>query len=262
MAKNKQEILNNILNEFSKFEEVQAIGIGGSGVANTSDNSSDIDVYAFVDKDVPIKKRSELIKKYSSNYEIGCNYFGAGDEFYVNKIEQQLDVMYFNKNWFEDNFNNVWINHNPSNGYTTCFLYTLNILDIKYDPKEWLQSLKEKLQTPYPQELKENIIKRNFMLLKDKPFASYYEQIEKALKREDINSVNHRIAAFLAGYFDIIFAKNELLHPGEKRLIKYAKDNCKILPDNFEQLLSELLRQPNKNTLPILDCIIDNLRKI
>ena len=65
------------------------------------------------------------------------------------------------------------------------------------------------------------------MLLKDKPFASYYEQIKKALMRNDIVSVNHRITAFLASYFDIIFATNKLLHPGEKRLIKYAQDNCK-----------------------------------
>ena len=54
------------------------------------------------------------------------------------------------------------------------------------------------------------------MLLKDKPFASYYEQIEKAIKRDDKNSINHRISAFMASYFDIIFAKNKMLHPGEK----------------------------------------------
>ena len=68
------------------------------------------------------------------------------------------------------------------------------------------------------------------MLMKDKPFASYYEQIEKAVKREDEISVNHRISAFMASYFDVIFAKNELLHPGEKRLVQFALKNCNILP--------------------------------
>ena len=98
------------------------------------------------------------------------------------------------------------------------------------------------------------------MLLRDKPFASYYEQIEKALKRNDIVSVNHRISAFLASYFDIIFAKNKLLHPGEKRLIKYAQDNCKILPKDFGVNIEKLLIQPDGETLKTLDIMLENLR--
>ena len=100
------------------------------------------------------------------------------------------------------------------------------------------------------------------MLLKDKPFASYYEQIEKALKRTDIVSVNHRISAFLASYFDIIFAINKLLHPGEKRLIKFAEENCKILPKDFGLNIEKLLNQPNLNTLKIVDDMVENLREI
>ena len=100
------------------------------------------------------------------------------------------------------------------------------------------------------------------MLLKDKPFASYYEQIEKAINRKDIVSINHRISAFLASYFDIIFALNEILHPGEKRLVQYAKDNCKILPDNFEENINKLLTQPSPETLNILNNMVENLRKI
>jgi hypothetical protein len=100
------------------------------------------------------------------------------------------------------------------------------------------------------------------MLMKDKPFASYYEQIEKAVKRNDVVSINHRITAFLASYFDIIFAVNELLHPGEKRLIQYAKDNCNILPDNFEENIKKLLIQSNFETLNILNDMVEKLRKI
>ena len=98
--------------------------------------------------------------------------------------------------------------------------------------------------------------------MKDKLFASYYEQIEKAEKRNDVVSINHRITAFLASYFDIIFAVNELLHPGEKRLIQYAKDNCNILPDNFEENINKLLIQPNSETLNTLNNMVEKLRKI
>ena len=191
--------------------------------------------YIFIDKDIPVIERENLIKQYSSKYEVGGEYFGSGDEFFVDELNQQLDVMYWGVNWFNDIVENVWVKHYPSNGYTTAFLYTLNNFQIIYDTYNWLLNLQKSIKTEYPKELKENIIKRNMMLMYDKPFASYYEQIEKAIKRNDIVSINHRISAFLASYFDVIFAVNELLHPGEKRLIQYSLNNCKILPKDFEE---------------------------
>ena len=254
-------IFKDILQEFQNFQQVKAVAIGGSASAKTFDNKSDIDVYIFVEKDIPTSERENIIKKYSSKYEVGGEYFGSGDEFFVDKLNQQLDVMYWNVNWFENAVNNVWVKHYPSNSYTTAFLFTLKNFEIIYDKDNWLLNLQNSIKTEYPKKLRENIIKRNMMLMKDKPFASYYEQIEKAIKRNDIVSINHRIAAFLASYFDIIFAINGLLHPGEKRLIQYAKNNCKVLPKNFEENITKLLIQPNDNTLVILNDIIENLRR-
>ena len=251
---------NEIIDEFKQFPQSVAIAIGGSQKADTADGKSDIDLYIFTEKEIPVDARLKLIKKYSSKYEAGCEYFGAGDEFWVDKMDRQLDVMYFDKKWMEDIVNNVWDKHNPSNGYTTCFLFTLKNCESVYDDKGWLAGIKKRLETPYPPELKSRIIKRNLMLLKDKPFASYYEQIEKAMAREDYNSVNHRISAFMASYFDIIFANNELLHPGEKKLVAYANKHCKILPENFEENINRLLTQPNPDTLKILEDMVNKLK--
>ena len=252
--------LNNIINQYKGFNEVKAIALGGSSAAKTADKSSDIDMYVFVDKDIPPENRENLIKKISSKYEVGCDYFGSGDEYFVDGLGQQLDVMYWNKDWFENTVHNIWEKHQPSNGYSTCFLHTLNIFEIIHDTGSWLQGLKDKLKTPYPEKLAQNIIKRNMMLMKDKPFASYYEQIEKAIKRNDTNSINHRIAAFMASYFDVLFAKNKILHPGEKRLVQFAKNNCKILPEQFEENINKLFTRPD--TLKILSNMVENIRKI
>ena len=254
--------IKEILQEYQAFSQVKAIAIGGSGANKTSDGLSDIDVYIFVENDIPLSDRESIVKKYSSKYEVGGEYFGSGDEFFVDNIDRQLDVMYWGVNWFESMVNNVWIKRYPSNGYTTAFIFTLKNFEIIYDSDNWLRNLQNSVKTEYPKELKENIIKRNMMLMKDKPFASYYEQIEKGLKREDAVSVNHRIAAFLASYFDVIFAVNELLHPGEKRLVRYAKDNCKILPKDFEENINNLLAQPNNETLKILNEMIKNLKSV
>ena len=250
-----------IVEEYKKFQQTVAVAVGGSQTAQTADSQSDIDTYVFVENEIPVEKRLQLIKKYSTKYEAGCEYFGAGDEFFVDNMNRQLDVMFMDKKWIEDIVENVWEKHYPSNGYTTCFLFTIKNCEILYDREGWLKGLKDRLATPYPEELKQNIIKRNMMLLKDKPFASYYEQIAKAVTRNDMNSVNHRLAAFMASYFDIIFAMNRLLHPGEKKLVKYALEHCKILPENFEENITKLLTQPNTDTLKILRNMVQKLKK-
>lgn len=255
-------LLYKIVDEYKALPEVKAIAIGGSSTAKTSDDKSDIDIYVFTDKGISLEIRNQIVQKYSTKYEVGGEYFGSGDEYFVDDLGQQFDVMYWDINWFNSIVENVWEKCYPSNGYTTCFLYTLNNFNIVYDTDNWLLVLKDKLKKDYPEQLQKNIIQRNIMLMKDKPFASYYEQIEKALYRSDLNSVNHRVSAFLASYFDVIFAINKLLHPGEKRLLGYAKKHCKILPNDFEINVLKLLEQPNEKTLQILDKIIENLRLI
>lgn len=255
-------VINEIFEAYKNFDEVRAIAAGGSAAAKTSDLYSDIDVYVFVTHDIPVEKRTKLVRKYSSKYETGGEYFGSGDEFLVDKTGIQLDVMYWNIDWFKTAIENVWDKYYPSNGYTTCFLYTLSNFETIYEKNNFLSGLKSKISGKYPAELKNNIIKRNLMLMKDKPFASYYEQIEKAVKRNDIVSVNHRTAAFLASYFDVIFAVNELLHPGEKRLVTYAENNCKILPADFETNIEKLLSCNFSEVTNILNIMTENLRKI
>ena len=261
MVANNQ-LFDEIISEYKNFPEVKAIAIGGTTSVKTSDNLSDIDVYVFVLEDISVDKRRALVEKYSTKFEVGGEYFGAGDEYFVDRLNIQLDVMFWNVNWFSQVVDNAWVKNYPSNGYTTCFLYTLKNFNILFEKEEYLTNLKKKIDTPYPEKLKTNIIHRNMMLMYEKPFASYYEQIEKAIKRNDINSINHRISAFLASYFDVIFAKNELLHPGEKRLIKFAKENCQILPLDFEKNIVKLLKQPNFETLQILTNMIKNLQDI
>lgn len=257
-----KKTFDEIIEPFKQFDVVEAIAIGGSSAAKTSDKASDIDVYVFVKDDIAIKERENIIKECSSKYEVGCEYFGAGDEFFVDKMGQQLDVMYWNTGWFESVVDSVWNKYQASNGYSTAFLYTLNNFKIVYDKNGWLSSLKKVLETDYPEELQKNIIKRNMMLLCDKPFASYYEQIEKAVRRGDFVNVNHRSAAFLASYFDVIFAVNKLLHPGEKRLVQYALAHCEILPEGFKEDVNEFsLCRPEKQ-VQLAKTLTENLRKV
>jgi hypothetical protein len=59
--------------------------------------------------------------------------------------------------------------------------------------------------------------------------SCYLEQIKAAIVRQDPVSLNHRIAAWLSSYFDILFATNGQFHPGEKRLLTYAGELDNLL---------------------------------
>lgn len=135
---------------------------------------------------------------------------------------------------------------------------------ILYDPHKELYRIKERFSVPFSKELKENIILKNFRLLTGN-LPSYDKQILKALNRGDLVSVNHRISAFIESYFDIIFAVNELTHPGEKRMIDYAKEHAKILPMDFEENMNELLSSIGSNINDVennFKAIIKNLEDI
>ena len=135
---------------------------------------------------------------------------------------------------------------------------------VFYDPHKVFHKIKERFKVPFPKELKENIISKNLRLLTGN-LPSYDKQILKAFNRGDFVSVNHRIAAFIESYFDIIFAVNELTHPGKKRMISYAKEHAKILPKDFEENMNELLSSIGSNINDVennLKAIIKNLEDI
>lgn len=260
-----ENILKQIAEEYAQSDykdNIFAIVLAGSRTAKQSDELSDYDIYIYTNKEIPVEFRTELAKKYSDDYEINNQYFETGDEWNLRDTGIGLDFMFRCPNWIQDSIENVYNKHQASLGYTTCFLHNVYTSQILYDRNGWFLNLQNKITGAYPQELKRNIIKKNMMLLKDKKGASYLEQIENAVKRNDIVSINHRTTAFLASYFDIIFAVNEIYHPGEKRLIPFAKKNCKLLPEQFEENIQELFKAPDNKKVEILNNMVTNLRKI
>lgn len=238
-------IVYQIVNEFKRLGEVIAITLAGSCASGRKDNYSDIDINIITERDIPVEKRERIVKKFSDFMEINNTFWGVSDEFILRNSSIQIDITYFDFDWLENKLKNVLEKYNASIGYSTCFWHNVINALIVFDKNEKFKILKEKYTIEYPAELKRNIVSKNYSILK-KNFSSCYNQIEKAINRNDIVNLNNRITAFLDSYFDIIFAINEIPHPGEKRLLNIVNTMCKKLPNNALEDIEKLIKDISK----------------
>ncbi len=109
-------------------------------------------------------------------------------------------------------------------GYTTAYCFSVSHCKILADVNGWLAALQRQTRRVYPDGLLKAILERNRPVLGGGMQSCYIEQIKAAIIRQDPVSLNHRVAAWLASYFDILFAINGRFHPGEKRLLMYARE--------------------------------------
>ena len=258
-------MVEQLFKELSLLEEVEAIALGGSRAGENYDEKSDYDVYLYVNFPISEEKRKNILQKFCSYMEIGNSFWEYEDNCVLNNgIE--IDILYRDMKDFMKGIERVVAEYHPSNSYTTCMWHNLITCKILYDKNGTLEKYKKKYTINYPKQLKENIIKRQLELI-DSSMPAYPNQIKKAILRKDFVSINHRITEFLASYFDLLFAINEITHPGEKRLIQLCKKQCKILPENFEEnlnsLFSDMYSEENQSLLMNdIENIVNNIKKI
>lgn len=233
-------LLEEVAVEFAGIPEVIAVVLSGSRGGEFSDDYSDLDLYVYAEPEPSKAWRADLGRKFGDRANIGNNFWEPGDEWVASRNGIIVDIMYRSPAWIEEQLDRVFLRHQASVGYSTCFVH--NVLHSKplYDRDGWFASLRAKAEQPYPEPLRRAIVAKNHPILRS-TLSSYVNQITLALKRDDRVSVNHRITALLASYFDILFAINRLLHPGEKRLVAYVLKKCPKRPPDFKSQLNDLL---------------------
>lgn len=254
---------DELWSEFTKLEEVEAIALAGSRAGKNFDEKSDYDLYIYCDKVPDEKVRKQILEKCCKYMEIGNSFWELEDDCTL-KDGIDIDILYRNLDDFTNEVSSVVEKYYSHNGYTTCMWHNLLHSRILYDKIGKFASIQKRFDVSYPKKLKNNIIKQNMRLLTGN-LPSYDTQIKKALNRQDWTSVNHRTAAFLESYFDVIFAMNELTHPGEKRMAQYAKEHAKILPVDFEKNINGLFKNLFVDPVEvqrILQDMIDKLTEI
>lgn len=256
-------MIDELFKELADIEQVEAIALGGSRSGENYDDKSDYDVYIYSDSFTSDERRKSVLEKYCSYTEIG-NHFWEYEDNCTLKNGIDIDIIYRDLDSFCADVSDVVEKYRARNGYTTCMWHNLLNCKIIYDKYGRLARAKERFSVPYPEKLKSNIIERNFNLLCT-AMPVYSNQIQKACERGDRVSVLHRTTAFLESYFDILFALNSLTHPGEKRLIKLCRQQCKVLPNDFEANLNKLFDDMTIHFDEIkkdIENIISELKKI
>ena len=112
---------------------------------------------------------------------------------------------------------------------------------VLFDRAGWFHQLQQWANQPYPEPLRRAVTAKNYPILRSSQ-SSYLYQIERAIERRDLVSINHRVAALLASYFDVLFALNRVPHPGEKRLIQLARRVCPKAPHDMPAQVEAVIR--------------------
>lgn len=209
--------LQQLVSALAGLEQVECVMLAGSMAAGRADAASDYDVYVYTSSPLPLAARQRVLAPLCRQMEWQNQFWETEDDGVLNS-GREIELIYRDLGFLPGILASVVEGHQAWVGYTSCFWANLLDSQILFDRHGWGEALKRRFSVPYPQALKENIIRKNFPLLR-RAMPAYYHQIAKALKRDDPVSVNHRTAALLASYFDILFAANELPHPGEKRLL-------------------------------------------
>jgi hypothetical protein len=230
----RPQVTQNIARDYAAVPEVVAVVLAGSHGTGVADERSDIDLYAYSRTPVPLSTRADVAKRRSPDAEVGNRFHEPGDEWVEAATGIAVDVISRDVAWIEGEIERTLQQHQTSLGYSTCIWANVLASHILFDRSGWFASFQSRANQPYPEPLRRAIIEKNYCFLRQAR-SSYRRQIEKAIARGDGVSINHRIAAYLASYFDIIFAVNRVPHPGEKRLLSLAADLCPLLPPGMNE---------------------------
>lgn len=256
--KDQRECVSILAKEIAEIESVRAVALAGSSGTQMSDDQSDYDLYVYTECEIPLAFRRELLGPAA---EIDNRFWEPGDEALDAATGARVDIMYRSPQWIEDQLDRVLKRHEASVGYSTCFWFNVLHSNALVDRDGWYAGLQETARRSYPDELRRAIVAKNWPVLRRNQ-SSYRHQIEIALCRNDVFSVQHRVTALLASFFDLWFALERKPHPGEKRLLgqlpqDWATRVRKVLDSNRTMLLEQIdeLLEPLDERLRIVGLI-------
>jgi hypothetical protein len=242
---------------------VEAIALGGSTPVGAADGDSDLDFCVYAGEAPSLAVRTAVAGAFGRLARIGCTFWEPGDEWPATTDRPAVDLIYRAPTWLEAELQRTLVRHEATVGCSTCLWHNVRTSTLLFDRRGWYARLQRFAAQSYSEALRQAVVAKNHPLLRETAF-SYLRQIETAVRRQDLVSVQHRGAALLASYFDLLFAANWLPHPGEKRLVEHASLLCAHTPVAFEQHVADVIRAagmvpPDARVAEAVRTLIDGL---
>jgi predicted nucleotidyltransferase len=245
---------------YGEYMQVESVVLGGSFATGTASPGSDVDLYVYLNAELPVPARAQIAQENASYAEVDNRFWEYGDEWLDAATGTHVDVTYRSLDWITSELDRVLQRYEASAGYSTCLWHNVMSSIVLFDGDDWFARLQQRACRPYPEELRRAIVAKNHPILRETA-SSYRYQIAAAVRRDDLVSVNHRVAALLASYFDILFAVNRVPNPGEKRLVELAAAQCSVIPPAMADQVAALVAAvpSGEVVLTCLDRLVDNL---
>lgn len=240
-------VMASVAERLAAVSRVRAAVVVGSHASGVAEEQSDVDlfIYATDDNEDLTVARADVVKELADTSRpptLGVPGHPNTDAWILRDTETWVDAMYWTTSWAEDELEWRLVHHAPKVGYTTAFWRSIRDGIPVFERDDWHASLQRRAKTPYPDELRHSIVRLNRNLIGSENPFSFRHQAATAAVRSDRVALQHAVGKWLASYFDVLFAANRVLHPGEKRLVEFAKRECDAVPLEFETDVNEMIR--------------------
>ena len=244
--------LREIASRFSELEYIEAVVLAGSAAGGTSDSQSDYDLYVYSHHPVNVAFRENLLRPRAQRLDLHRTFW-EDEDAWIEPDAIEFQIMYRSCAWTEGELSARLDRCEAMLGYTAAICYNIERSRTLWDRSGWFARMQGRLLKGYPERLARAVIQKNLPVM-GAIISSYEQQIQAAFLRQDLVSLNHRVAAWLSSYFDILFAANRRFHPGEKRLLALAEE----LPSLPESMIEDV-RTSCSQAGGLERCVADHL---
>ncbi len=249
ISHSKQQLLDNVVSDLKKIQNIAAIVLGGSHASGQAHDASDLDIGLYYYKDNPfsLKDVAEVAEKYSTAepptvtgfYEWGP--WVNGGAWITNSISD-VDFVYRNIEQVQGTIqkakDGIWENNfeqQPPYGFVSMiYLAETQHCVALHDPSSVIEKLKREV-SGYPSKLKKSIVQQSlwaaeFTIMHAEGFS----------KKQDVYNTAGCLTRAMKNLINVLFALNELYPMTDKRALEIL-ESSPVHPSDLKNRVTLIL---------------------